>query len=489
MTQRIIFSPLAITTGLFSFLSCSGTSEDKPSPVKNPNIIIILADDMGYGDPTCYNPESEIPTPNIDRIAQQGIRLTDAYAHPWCVPSRYGMITGRHPLNSQLNWRDRSLIGPGQITIASLLRRNNYYTAMVGKWHLGFDSVNWDNVEPAKSLRGGPVDHGFDYFFGIHASLDIPPYFYIENDRAVVPPVSYINASRSPDATRPTSGEFWRAGKTAPGFKHKEVDPAFAGKAVEFINDYNKSGKNQPFFLFLSLASPHTPWLPTSEFEGKSGAGSYGDFVMQVDNTVGKVMGILKQSGLEDETLLIFTSDNGPLWYIDDIKKYDHRAAGRLRGMKNDVWEGGHRIPFVAQWPGNIPANIVRDDIVSFEDLLSTLAAVTGDNLPERNKLDSYNMLPVLLNEAIEKPIREKVIIYDNAIRKGEWKFIDGSGEGRVSRRWVNDSSLLDKDIPGELYNLKDDVSEQNNLYYDKPGKARDLLEELNAYKNNISTN
>lgn len=190
---------------------------------------------------------------------------------------------------------------------------------------------------------------------------------------------------------------------------------------------------------------------------------------------------------MEDKTLLIFISDNGPLWYIDDIEKYDHRAAGTLRGMKNDVWEGGHRIPFVAQWPGIIPANTIREDIVSFNDLLATLAAVTGDDLPERDGLDSYNILPVLLNEVLEKPVREKLIIYDNAIRKGEWKFIDGSGEGRISRRWVNDSSLLDKDIPGELYNLKDDVSEQNNLYYDNPEKARDLLEELNSYKKNIN--
>ena len=191
-----IFIPASLATGLVSFYSCSSSPVNNDPVPSNPNIVIILADDLGYGDARCYNSESGIPTPNIDRIAQNGIRLTDAYAHPWCVPSRYGLITGRHPLISKLNWREQSLIEPGRLTIASLLGRNGYYTAMIGKWHLGFDSVNLEKVNPDEPIQGGPVDHGFDYFYGIHASLDIPPYFYIENDRAVVPPGCLGRCSR-----------------------------------------------------------------------------------------------------------------------------------------------------------------------------------------------------------------------------------------------------------------------------------------------------
>jgi len=487
MSLPSIFKPASLATGLVSFYSCSGGFVNNDPGPPNPNIVIILADDLGYGDASCYNSESGIPTPNIDRIAQKGIRLTDAYAHPWCVPSRYGLLTGKHPWNSKLNWREQSLIEPGQLTIASLLRRNGYYTAMIGKWHLGFDSVNWEKVNPDEPMKGGPVDHGFDYFYGIHASLDIPPYFYIENDRVVVPPVNYTGESRSPDATRPTSGRFWRSGNIAPGFTHEEVDPAFAEKSVEFIREYHQKAKEEPFFLYLSLASPHTPWLPDALFKGQSGAGSYGDFVMQVDNTVGRIIDILEQTGYDNETLLIFTSDNGPLWYIDDVSKYGHRAAGDLRGMKNDVWEGGHRIPFLAQWPGFIPENITRDDLFSLDDMLATLAGITGDRLPESGGLNSFNQLAVLLNRQMTEPVREKILIYDNAIRYGDWKFIEGSGEGPVSKRWINDSSLIGMDTAGEFYNLSEDISEKNNLYFDEPERARVLKNELDEMKKQVT--
>ncbi len=449
----------------------------------NPNIVLILADDMGYGDPTCYNPSSRIQTPNIDRIAERGIRLTDAYAHPWCVPSRYGLLTGRHPLRTELNWRERALIEPGQLTLASLLQRNGYYTAMTGKWHLGFDVKDWDSIRAEDILEGGPADHGFDYFFGMHASLDLPPYFFIENKMCVKPPSEHIRASHSPDATRPTSGEFWREGNIAPGFRHEEVDSVFLARAVKLLTDYQQSGKKKPFFLYYALTSPHTPWLPESVFKGKSGAGDYGDFALQVDNNVGKILQVLEDLDLEDETLVIFASDNGPLWYLDDIRKYGHRAAGELRGMKNDTWEGGHRVPFLAQWPGKIPPGVVRNDIVSFDDLISTFAALVGDDVPEKSGLDSYNMLYVLLNRSLKKPVREYLVMYENAIRSGDWKYIDRSGEGRISKLWINDSTYNEKSVPGELYNLKDDIGERNNLFFNKPELVKGMSDKLNDFK------
>jgi arylsulfatase A len=470
---------------IFIVFGCNQNKKKNHSEKDNkrhPNIILILADDMGYGDPGSYNPSSMVPTPNIDRIAENGVLLTDAYAHPWCVPSRYGLMTGRHPVNSELNWRERSLINRDQITLASLLKRNDYYTAMIGKWHLGFDNFNWNGMVCDERLRGGPVDHGFDYFFGIHASLDLPPYFYIEGDVCLHRPTDHTGGNSSPGATRPVSGAFWREGHVSPDFKHAEVDPLFAEKAIQMIKSYHMSEKVQPFFLYLSLASPHTPWLPDTQFEGRSGAGEYGDFVMQVDNTVGRISSLLTELGLEDETLLIFTSDNGPLWFKDDIAKYDHRSAGTLRGMKQDVWEGGHRVPFVAQWPGKIPAKIIRDDIVSFDDMLATFAAIVGDRLPEYDELDSYNLLPVFLNEPLDAPVREELLIYNHAIRSGDWKFIRGSGEGRVSRVHVNDSLLTGQNIPGELYNLRDDISEQHNLFDKYPEIVHKLNTKLNDY-------
>lgn len=473
---------------LIFLFSCNQNKRKTPASSiteSYPNIILILADDMGYGDPTSYNPGSNISTPNIDKIAENGIRLTDAYAHPWCVPSRFGLLTGRHPANSRLNWRERSLIDSDDITIASLLQRNDYYTAMIGKWHLGFDNFNWVDIASNCRLTGGPVDHGFDYFFGIHSSLDISPYFYIENDQCIQPPVNYIEDNRTPGATRPVSGAFWREGNIAPDFVHSEVHPVFTEKAVEFIREFNKKGNDQPFFLYLALASPHTPWLPSPEFQGKSGAGLYGDFVMQVDNTVGQIRDLLIDLRLDDNTLLIFTSDNGPLWFLDDIEKFEHRAAGELRGMKQDAWEGGHRIPFVAQWTDRIPANTVREDIVSFDDMLATFAAIIGDELPEKESLDSYNILPVLLNNPLDEPIREELFIYNRGIRYGYWKFIEGLGQGRVSRVNVNDSSLIGVEIEGELYNLEEDISESNNLYEQYPVLVNDLKRRLNVYKIN----
>ena len=447
-----------------------------------PNIIFIMADDMGYGDPGCYNPQSKTPTPNIDRLAGQGIRFTNAHSPgSVCVPTRYGLLTGRYPFRVDLKkHRETSLIEPGRLTLGSLLQKHGYKTACVGKWHLGFENLR--NIDYSKPFRGGPVDRGFDYFFGMHASLDIQPYYYIENDRCVEPPTDKIAANQSKGVT-PIQGAFWREGNIAPGFKHDEVLPVFSDKAIGFIE--SQQAIEAPFFLYLALAAPHTPWLPTGKFKGQSKAGDYGDFVAQVDATIGRIMKTLDKTGLASNTLLFFTSDNGPVWYEQDVKRYDHKSTHFLKGMKGDVWEGGHRMPFIARWPGKIAPNSTSHENICFTDMLATFAALMGDKLPENAGEDSYNILPALVGQEYEKPLRGAIVIENRAIIQGDWKLIFGSGKGGISGRYSKQQrdESEPKGQKGELYNLKEDPSEQKNLYDERPERVRHLSELMEKYK------
>ena len=480
---------LLITCLCLFLIACSSSDksaeEQSLSPdLVRPNIVFILADDMGYGDPQCYNPDSKIPTPHIDRLAAEGVRFTDAHSPgPWCVPSRYGLLTGQYPIRAQLNWQKRALIDPQQLTLASLLRRNGYRTACVGKWHLGFDGVDdWATFRSDQELPGGPVDHGFDSFFGMYASLDIPPYFYIEGNRPVAPPTEKVAANQSEDATTTISGAFWRAGNIAPGFAFEEVLPTFTQKAIEFLDD-QPTQSEQPFFLYVPLTAPHTPWVPTEAFAGKSKVGEYGDFTMQVDDVVGQLLRALEDNGQLDNTLIIFASDNGPVWFEADVDQYDHRSVAHLRGMKVDHWEGGHRIPFVARWPDQIPAGTVRNDLLCFTDMLATVATAVGDSLPEADQLDSHNLLPAFRNETLAQPIRQELIIGEQVVRQGDWKLIVGGGKGGLHQRYGPDASEAPADPPNELYNLRDDLAETNNLYETNPEKADELATILQEMK------
>ena len=467
---------------IFWLVACSSSEPpaERQLPSKAdtlPNILFVLADDMGYGDPQCYNPDSKISTPNIDRLAAEGVRFTDAHASgPWCVPSRYGLLTGQYPLRAQLNWQERALIDPQQLTLASLLQRNGYRTACVGKWHLGFDGVeDWETFSSDQALPGGPLDHGFDTFFGMYASLDIPPYFYIEGDRPVAPPTETVAAHQSEDATTPISGAFWRAGNIAPGFAFAEVLPTFTQKAMAFLENHQQVAGNAPFFLYVPLTAPHTPWVPTPDFQGKSQAGEYGDFTTQVDHVVGQLLQTLEATGQLDSTLIIFASDNGPVWFEQDVAQYDHRSVANLRGMKVDNWEGGHRVPFVARWPSLIPAGAVRSDLLAFTDVLATLAAAVGDSLPEADQLDSYNLLPALRNETLSEPIRQELIIGEGVVRQGDWKLIVGGGEGVLHRQYGRGIPEAPANPPLELYNLKNDLSETSNVYETNTTKGKQL--------------
>src|SRR6056297_1374052 len=332
----------------------------------SPHIVVILVDDMGYGDPGCFNPESKIPTPNLDALAAAGMRFTDAHAPgPLCHMSRYGLMTGRYPFRTDVSrWRKHPQIKPDQTTIASLLKASGYRTAMVGKWHLGFEENGYD-----QPLPGGPIDCGFDSFFGIRASTDIPPYFYIRGDRAVAPPTEPIAANQSAGWS-PIQGAFWRAGKIAPDLELKDVLPRFTEEAVGVIQDHAPRAAEEPLMLYLAYPAPHTPWLPTPRFQGASGASMYGDFATMVDAMIGRVLQQLEDSGMSEETLVIFSSDNGPVWYEKDVLRFGHDSAGGLRGMKGDAWEAGHRMPFIARWPGRVAAASKSDATICFTDLL-----------------------------------------------------------------------------------------------------------------------
>lgn len=446
-----------------------------------PNVVLVLADDLGYGDLGCYNPESKIPTPHVDRLAAEGLRFTDAHAPgSVCVPSRYGLLTGRYPF--RVDWNNEVLIESGRMTVASLLADRGYATWCVGKWHLGLEG--WRRPPADTPLRGGPVDCGFAYYFGLPASLDIPPYYYIEGDRPVALPTLDIEASHTP-GVRPIQGAFWRAGRIAPGFCHDEVLPTLADQALALLREHHQGDAAQPFFLYLALTAPHTPWLPAEEFQGRSGAGTYGDFAVQVDALLGRVMDELAKLDFADNTLLLFASDNGALWFPEDIERYGHRSSGPWRGIKGDAWEGGHRVPLVARWPGTVGPGTTCDQTVCFTDLLATLAAIVGTELPHDAGEDSYNLLPLLRGEPLDGPLREatlhQAVTRSVAIRQGPWKLIPQLGSGGFSEPRVQQPGP--NDPPGQLYHLDDDPGETVNLYAEHPEVVARLTALLERYR------
>jgi arylsulfatase A-like enzyme len=434
-----------------------------------PHVVVILVDDMGYGDLRAYNPQSKISTPNLDRLAAEGMRFTDAHAPgPLCHPSRYGLMTGRYPFRTDVSrWPTRPLIDEGQVTLPAMLRGAGYATAMVGKWHLGFAEDGYD-----KPLRGGPVDRGFDSFFGLRASTDIPPYFYIRGDRAVTPPTGHIDAGASP-----IQGAFWRAGRIASDLKLGDVLPRLTDEAISVIE--KRRGAREPLMLYLAYTAPHTPWLPSPAFAGKSGAGPYGDFVMMVDHEIGRVLAALNAARMLDTTLLVFASDNGPVWFPADIARFGHDAAGGLRGMKGDAWEAGHRMPFIVRWPGAVRAGSVCDQTISFTDVLATMADVVGKDLPAGAGPDSFSFLPALKGGTFQ---RAPILMQSGSgglmtIRSGRWKLIEGLGSGGFSQ--PAGITPGPGEPAGQLYDLAADLAESTNRFSSEPDVVARLRAEM----------
>lgn len=445
-----------------------------------PNIVYILADDLGWGDLRCYNPASGVPTPHADRLASQGVRFTDMHSpSAVCTPTRYGIMTGRYCWRSRLKsgvlWGySPNLIEPGRLTVPAMLKARGYYTAGVGKWHLGLGER--EKADYTQPLRPGPVTHGFDYYFGIPASLDMDPYLYFENDRVVEAPTAHTEGSKTP------RGVFWRPGGIAPGLKMEEVLPTLTRKAVSIVKERAK--KPQPFFLYFPLSAPHTPWVPLREWRGKSEAGDYGDFVAQVDDTVGQVLRALDESGAASNTLVIFTSDNGADWKPEDKERFAHRANAAWRGEKADIWDGGHRIPFLARWPGRIAAGTKSDELGCLTDLMATAGEIAGAKLPANAGEDSYSLLPALLGRR-GKPIREAVVHHSVdgvfGIRQGEWKLALGLGSGGFSQpKRIEPKPGGPR---GQLYNIARDPAEKENLWLKHPEIVARLTALLEKYQ------
>ncbi len=461
---RHFFTVLGLFAGAFS-VSLSAAED------RLPNVVIILADDLGIGDLGIYNPESKAPTPNLDRLAGQGMRFNDSHSpSAVCTPTRYGLLTGRYAWRSRLksgvlNGYSPALIEPGRETIASLLKAKGYHTACIGKWHLGLG--NRPKTDYAEPLTPGPNSVGFDYFFGIPASLDMTPYVYVENERPLEAPTATIEDSAH---RRQNGGGFWRGGPIAPSFKHIDVLPKSIEKAVSYIEERGKE-KDVPFFLYLPLSAPHTPWLPTDEFRGKSEAGYYGDFVVQVDAAIGRVMAALEAAGAVENTLVIVTSDNGSHWPVDDVEKFQHRANGPFRGQKADIWEGGHRVPLIVRWPGRVDAGSESDQLACHVDFFATVAEAVGEKLPEDAAEDSFSLLPALLGSSeAATPRRTSVVNHSAngtfAIREGDWKLVLGLGSGGFTN--PKQEKPVEGGPTGQLYNLAEDIAESQNLFLER---------------------
>lgn len=470
MTRRDFCAALGAVSAMATLpraASAAGTSS-------RPNIVYILADDLGWGDIDAYNRHSAIPTPVCNRLATEGQRWTDMHSSSAvCTPSRYSILTGRYAWRSRLkhgvlHGESPMLIEEGRMTVPSMLKQDGYYTAGVGKWHLGLGSA--EKTDFSKPLRPGPVTCGFDYYYGIPASLDMGPYVYFENDHVVEAATVNDPGSKSP------RGVFWRAGMRAPHFDMPHVLPNLTDKACKVIHE--RAQKPEPFFLYFAMPSPHTPWLPLPEFKGKSRAGDYGDYVAEVDFMVGRVLKAIDDAGIRDNTIVVFTSDNGADWKPGDIARYPHRANANWKGEKADVWEAGHRIPFIIRWPHHIRPDTVCNETGSLTDLMGTLASLLHRPLPPNAGEDSFNLLPALLGQK-HAPIRKTIIDHSIdgmfTIREGDWKLELGLGSGGFSE--PRKVEPVPGGVQGQLYNLREDPGELYNVWEQHP----DIVARLTA--------
>ncbi|MDE0596267.1 MAG: arylsulfatase [Roseibacillus sp.] len=478
-----------------------------------PNILILYGDDLGFGDLGCYNKESKIPTPNLDQLAQEGLRFTDGHSSSGiCTPSRYALLTGRH------HWRrfhgivgpmGGSVFAPDDLTLPEMLRGKGYTTAAIGKWHLGWD---WNAIKKAtaqpqgtgrrkilgpeaydwsQTIPDGPLAHGFESYFG-DTVINFPPYAWIENDRL----------PRAPDVMMDTSK--WKKIKEGnwecrPGPMISDWDPyqnipTTTKRATEFIKlqGIKKRGpESKPWFLYFAFPSPHAPIIPNDQFDGTSKAGPYGDFVHETDHACGRILEELKASGQAENTLVIFTADNGPEKYAyARDQRYDHWSAKPLRGLKRDIYEGGHHVPFIIRWPGKTRPGQVSKALMSQIDLFATIAEIVGSELPADAAEDSHNQLPVLMGEVPESPIRNTHIhntkVGHYAIRNHDWLLIEAK-TGYVSGRnaqWESKHGYQPDKETAQLFNLKDDLGQRHNLIAKHPEKAtklRTLLKMIRA--------
>ena len=468
-----------------------------------PNIVLILADDLGYGDVGAFNPAGRIPTPHLDRLAREGLRLTDAHTpSAVCTPTRYGLLTGRYPWRTRLPrgvlWGNGdALIEPNRTTVASLLRDSGYHTAGIGKWHLGLRwaaapgatpdrttntekaAVDW--IDYSGRIADGPTHHGFAEFFGLPASLDMRDYVYIDDDRVHEPPTTAIAGAPS------TVPAFHRPGRAGASFRPERVLEDLTSRAVQFVRA--RGTAPQPFFLYLALASPHTPVLPTAAFAGRTGLGPYADFVAETDAAIGRVLQALEPSGAARNTLVVFASDNGPApiaGMIESLRAKGHDPAGGWRGAKQDLYEGGHRVPLIVKWPGVIGPGTTSRALVSLVDVLATIADIVGRPLPGDAGEDSVSFLPLLRRPEAGFERRAAVVVQSGngslAIRDGRWKLCLAPGSGGLSA--PAPGSADEKGLPPvQLFDLEADPAEKSNLQAAHPDVVLRLTALIERYR------
>ena len=453
--------------------------------MNKPNIIFILADDMGYGDVRQLNSGCKFPTPSLDRLCKEGVHFTDAHtSSSVCTPSRYSILTGRYCWRTYmkkgvLTGVGEPLIDKERTTIASMLRDAGYKTGCVGKWHVGWnwaikegmenivnkeswkgDDISW--IDYSKPISDGPTEVGFDYFYGISGSLDMPPYVYVENDMPLEEPASWGDAS-----------EFFRAGPRMDSLRANNVLGHITDKAVCYINEQDSE---QPFFLYFPITAPHTPIAPSPKFDGVSGINSYADFCMEVDARVGQVLDAIDNKGIADNTLVVFTTDNGASAEPSECamleKCFGHYCSYVYRGYKSDIWDGGHRIPFLMRWSNGIEASSIVEQSVGVFDMFATVAEIIGQDIPDNAGEDSVSFLPALTGGHIDENKRKALIHHSIdgmfAIRKGKWKLCRCPGSGGWTQ--PTDESAIKASLHDiQLYDMETDPREQNNLSESEP--------------------
>ena len=460
--MRIFFRSILLLFAIIAFYSCQDKEESKP------NFIFILADDLGYGDISSFNENSKIKTPFIDKLAYEGVKFTDVHtSSSVCTPTRYGILTGRYNWRSKLKQGvlggfSKALIPKDRTTIAGFLKQQGYKTAGIGKWHLGWDWANVDEgndkIDYSKKVDNSPTTRGFDYFYGFNGSLDMAPYVWVENDMpTMVPTKKTVDTGKQ---------SWWRKGLTSDDFVHEQVLPDITKKTVEFINE--NAGEDQPFFIYMPLPAPHTPILPTEDFQGKSGLDNpYGDFVIMVDWVVGQVMNALEKNAISENTVVVFTSDNGcsPQADFEQLETRGHDPSYVFRGHKADIFEGGHRVPFVVRWPEQVSPG-ASDQLVCTTDFFATVADILGVSYADNTAEDSFSFLRAL-NIETSAELRESIVHHSIngsfAYRKDEYKLIFCPGSGGWSAPKPKSEGI--QDLPAvQLYNLKDDIEESENL-------------------------
>lgn len=495
----MIRSGIALLT--FAFLFSTLQASEKPL-----NVLILYADDLGYGDLGCYNPDSKIPTPNLDQLAAEGMRFLDGHSSSGiCTPSRYALLTGRHhwrKFHGIVNAFGGSVFDAERLTMPEMLKEKGYTTAAIGKWHLGWDwaAIRKPDAKPigegrrkswgpeafdwSKPIPDGPLAHGFDYYFG-DTVINFPPYAWIENDKLVKAPDTLMDPAKWKEIKEGN----WecRPGPMTSDWDPYENIPVTTQKGVEFIQKQAKA--ENPFFLYFAYPSPHAPIIPNDEFDGKSGAGPYGDFVFETDDSVGQLLTALKDSGQWESTLVIFTADNGPEKYAyARDQKFEHWSAHPLRGLKRDIYEGGHRVPLLIRWPGVTTAGRVSEALVSQIDFMATLAVALGYDLPDDAAEDSHNLLPHLRGETEEVRTTHIHNTYENqwAIRHGDWLLVDakdGYRSGRDKAWEAKREYPADNDKPVELFNLKTDLGQKNDVAGENPERVAELQQLLKTIR------